>query len=932
MYEDQVAYFTESGTAPNLVGTANVLGGESVAVTGNRVSRQMQANNNAYFTSDDGVLKLESETSDVFKAGVPPALDLRASFLALNGPIKGNTQVGWRCIFGRRDGNDNLLLGSPSDILTLANATVLSASWTRTSNVVTVTTSSAHNLSVGMIVSVSNSSGGSPDVAAGDYTILTVPDATSYTFAETAADDGSGNTLDYAVSRTTRLEISIPTEIDDVGDAWFVQIYRTSQTSSSAVSPPANFKLIEERQITAAEIAANLLFFDDDIDDILLGEELYTNPNSQEGELQANDRPPLCEDVTLFKGMALYGNITTRHFVEMSLVAPGDLANNDFVEVRVDATTRRYVCRTGVGNKTVTAEAVAGTGTITITYTSHGFTTGDVIRVSRISGTLTVGTYAVTVVDPDNFTITSVGESATDLDFQGLTDGTNPIFTLDNSSASVSVQLRDTAQGLVKAINRDGSSLVYARYTSGITDIPGMFRLEAKGFTGQISLRANTLTAGGAFSPALPDSFSTGTQVTSRNDDLPHTFSVSKLNEPEAVPRVNQFPVGARNKQILRVLALRDTAILLKEDGVYRVTGDSPDTISVTALDTTVITVAPSTAVVLNNQIPCLTNQGLCLVTDSSVQIISRVIEDEIQPLLGLDGIENLASGVGYESDRLYHLSMPGVNEEEVTVTWVYNVLNQSWTESDVLFKQAVVGPNDRLYFITTGGILERERKDQTKLDFTGQNYAITVDSVAADGLSAVITSSSIVPQAGWVLEKDDLISRLVLVVESVGAGKYSISFPRETNIEAADSLQLYSSYESRFILAPFHAGLVGRVKQFAEMQMHLRNSAASEFDIGFTGQFFESTQYVRWSAIGLESESGGWGSGPWGGFPWGEQDSIDLTTGTLPNTPVRIYVTPDHQRGTYLQPIVEHEQAAEPLNIQALAFAVRPYQQRVSR
>jgi hypothetical protein len=41
--------------------------------------------------------------------------------------------------------------------------------------------------------------------------------------------------------------------------------------------------------------------------------------------------------------------------------------------------------------------------------------------------------------------------------------------------------------------------------------------------------------------------------------------------------------------------------------------------------------------------------------------------------------------------------------------------------------------------------------------------------------------------------------------------------------------------------------------------------------------------------------------------------------------------VTREHVRGTYLQPIIAHDQAGEPLNIQALSFAIRPYGERVA-
>ena len=149
IFNNGVAVLEDTGTSPNETGDRTDLTGETVEIIGPRVSRTAESNKNFFFTTDNGVLKLESTTSAIFKSGMPPALDLRGDFLAENGPIGGGTsttdggQVAYRIVFGRRDSNNNLLLGVPSDILGFANAKVVGVSWTRTSNVVTVTAGSS---------------------------------------------------------------------------------------------------------------------------------------------------------------------------------------------------------------------------------------------------------------------------------------------------------------------------------------------------------------------------------------------------------------------------------------------------------------------------------------------------------------------------------------------------------------------------------------------------------------------------------------------------------------------------------------------------------------------------------------------------------------------------------------------------------------------
>lgn len=1008
---DGIGYFTNTGTSPNETGLLTTLSGATVTLSGLRVARSAQSNGNLYVTTDNGVVNLEAYNSTIRKAGVPPALDLRAAFSAANGPIAAQTQVAWRVVFGRRDANDNLLLGAPSDIVILTNSKIVGATWVRATNVVTVTTSSAHNLASSMQVVTSNAAGGTHTAAT--YTI-TVTSATTFTFAETAGDDGSGNTLDYTATRTSRLEVSIPSEIDSASDTWFVQICRSSQSLDQAVSPDADFRLIDEHELTSAEITAGVLFYDDDLDDILLGEELYTNPNSREGELQANDRPPLCDDLTVFKNHVIYGKLTTRHLLNLQVIDASAITAAGYIEVKVDTTTRRYIARAGVANSAVKSTSVTSSSGLLITYAAHGFSDGDTVYISKVTaGSLAVGTYYVRDKTTDTFKVTSTfgGTAAafgseTQVEFQGdytretavtlkawarasnvvtvtstahglstgmqvavtassggtpdVTSGIytitvvdvdtftfaetaandasgntltyaswQPMFQVDATSTSPSVQLRNTAQGLVKAMNRDAASLLYGRYTSDIDDVPGKVRLQAKGFTGAMYLRASTAGIGGGLSPTLPASFSTGTQVYSRSSDKPHAFAAAKVGEPVAVPTGNTSNVGSRNANLIRNVALRDSMIVIKEDGVYRVTGDSVSNFVITPIDTTITAVARSSIQVINNQVMFLSNQGIVIVTDSSVQIVSRKIEELVQPVLANADIDEETSAVAYETDRLYMISTSQPNVDGTSKTLIYNVLNDRWTESTRTFKQGAIGPSDRLYTISTDNKVVRERKDQTKIDYCGQNYDVTVTAVAADMLSATITSAAAVPVSGWVVVKAEIFSRIT-AVESLGSNSYTITFRKETNLVAADALQIYAKYKSTIKLVPFHAGLVGRSKQFSEMSMHFRNTDVSELTFYFTNNFFDSSAYETWRAV--DATTDGWGDGPWGAFVWGQADSIDIPTGTLPAPIARTLIPQLVARGTYIQPVIEHDQAGEPVNLQAIAWAVRAYGERVSR
>lgn len=926
-FSDRLAYFTDTGTAPNLTGTKTDLTGETFAVTAPRVARSLEQSGNLYVSTDNGVVKIDAYNGKIYKAGAPPGLDLRGIFQQANGVI-GNAQVGYRILFGRVDANDNTILGAPSDILVLTNAMITSVSYTSTgAGPYTVTvTSTAHGLLTGMTITVS----GATDADANGVRVITVTGANSFTFS-TVADPTSG-TLNYYATKKPHLEFSVNREITDATDKWFYRVYRTSQSTTDLTPPEVDFKQIDQQYLTAAQINAGVVFYDDVVPDVLLTSalELYTNPNSGEGEAQANTRPPKCEDMTLFQGYAFYFNCTTRHTIEIDVVDSTVISNGDKFEIKIASTTRNYVARTGAGNANTTATSATFVATtITVNYTSHGLLANDVILVSNAqgSGTLPSGTFTIASAAANSFTFTALAAptTLTTLDFQGVRNSSAEyIFQLDSSSSSASVRLAATAKGLIKAVNRDPSSLVYANYLSGITDTPGKMRFTAVGFGDPMNFLA---TAGGAgFSPLLPASFASGDQVVSKNQSRQNEAFVSKFQEPEAVPFANSIAIGSKNKAIQRGLALRNSVIVLKDDGVNKITGDNPRNFSATSLDNTVFIIAGDSASKANNTVYFLSNQGVCSATDSAVNVISRKIERVISPVVGKANVATATTGLGYESNRTFRITTIAPNDSTRTVTYLYNFLNDTWTSSDTLYAGGAVGPSDILYVIDSNGKLLKERKSQDKTDYCGQNYAITVTSVASDKLSAVISSPNVTPQVGDVILKSSVITR----IDSVsGSGTvFTLTFSSATTMVAADALQLYQKISSRVIFAPFHGGAIGREKQFSQLQLHTRDNGVYRLYITFTNTYFGTSEETTWFRP-LVSSTGGWGEFAWGFEPWGQAEGINNPVATTAAPPIRLYLPLFAQRATFVRTVIRHDEAADPLNIQALAWSIRAYAER---
>ncbi len=931
LYSNKISWLDSNGAE-----TVNPLySGVTVSETGGRIGRAVQANSNEYFTSDNGVLKLETYDGTVYSAGTPPALDLRAYLYATaaNGPIGdgsttgvvGDTQVGWRITFGKTDGNGNLLESAPSDIavLTVAPFTNVDFGWNGTTVTAVTSVSVPHGLVSGMTVTVS-------DVATstinGTY-VITVINPFAFTYPNTTpAGSGPGTVV---TSYEAKLEASVPSEIQDT--SYVYSIYRSSQSLSATASPALDFKLIKQAHLTTAQLSSRIVFFTDTISDIFQAsaEELYTNPNSQEGELQAASRPPLCQDVAFYKNHTFYANCTSRHSLEMALIStdPAYINAGSFIELKLGAVTRRYVFVSGVGNSTVTGTA-SGTTTVTVTYAAHGFSNGYTIYVSNVNGSVPEGTYTVSGVTTNTFQITSTGNTASSLDFEGITDGTNGIIQLVPPGSSPATALDATARGIVRAVNRDASSLVYSRYLSAPTDIPGKFYFAAKGFGSAFSVRADSDATGQAFSPTLPSSFSSGAQVTSSNDVLPNTIYTSKIGEPESVPLVNTLPIGSKSKAILRVVALRDCCIVIKEDGIYRIDGDQVTNFVSTILDSTVICLVPSSVYLIDNTVMMLSNQGVVKVSSSSVQIVSYKIELVFRAILGNPNLLSQTVGVAYESERLYMLTTLEPNTNVASTVYCYNTLSDCWTTWGETFKAGIVGPSDTLYLISEANVLMKERKNQNKLDYTGQDYPATVISVTGDGLAALINLGAVTPQPGDILVLNDVISRIKYV--TIAGPDFIVGFYRKTNL-AAGSATLYSRYDSTVKFAPYHGGAVNRGKQFSQFQVHLRDAGVSALDIVFANDSFGSSELTTWDASDVSSGDG-WGFSPWGLFPWGLDDGINLTYTTQPGPIVRTYVPRFAQRCTFIQAVLTHSVAGERLGIQEIGYTVRGYGERVSK
>ncbi len=914
----------------------NIQGSYSISLS--YTTRTQEQNQNLYFTTDGGICKLETYSGPVQKAGVPPALDLKGSTgNSATGPLPADSNTGYRIVFGRRDSNGNLLLGSPSDVAYVsvpADGTGLAYTrsgagpWT-----VTVVIDPSTGYRVGQQVIIS--AGTDPDVN-GTQTITAIPTANSIAFS-VAADPGAVGTLTMSFARDANLEASIPSEIDDASYNWFYQVYRSSSSDGLAVSPSPDFKLVGETLLTQADLNLGYVIFNDDVDPLLVGAELYTNPNTREGELQANARPPKAEDIQLYKGYMLYANITTRARLALQLISTLDLSSSSnvisFFATAITEHYRSFVA--GVGNRTVSATSVAGVTTVTITYASHGASNGWTVELVSVTGSVPRGTYTVSGVTANTFDITSTGNTASAIDFYFVTNGSEPIFFVDTVSSSLAVQIANSAYYLVKAINRS-SAILYANYSSTFDESPGKIRFETKGFLLFTVYIKQSVAGVQPFLTPLPNSFSTGVQVSFEKDVLPNAIMVSKINEPEAVPVLQFFPAGAENQDIKRIFTLRDSEVILKEDGIFRMSGDTINDFQITVIDATVHCLSSVGACALNNLVHTISNQGLIQISENSVKIISRRIDDVIQPLLVAPTAMEIACAAGFETQRSFYFSVPSNINGIAPVTYIYNVLNECWFDTPRIFRNMCVGPSDTAFAILgeEANLLLRQRKSGNATDYS-DNFSVcsvTATSTGSTTAGVLVTGGTPrVPAVGDVILYNSALNRIVAVTPSPGI--YLVTFMDGTNIPtSATECIMYEAFQSIVKFSPFHAGQVGREKFFAQIQFHLRQPVITNLLIQFSTETYVDSGNTDWDTTNVSGALQGWGYEPWGLFPWGMTESITLRAGTLPSMIIRTLVPFYAARSTFIQAKFTHSEAAEPMLMQAVSWSVRGYGERVTR
>lgn len=618
-----------------------------------------------------------------------------------------------------------------------------------------------------------------------DIIVTFLQDSPTSKIANPSAFDNSNATS----SATVDVKFTIPSSITTAN---FYQIYRTAVNQATGpitlddIDAGDEMGLVFEGNPTSAEITSKEITVHDITPDSFRGANLYTNPQSGEGILQANEPPPFAVDIAGFKNHVFFANTKTRHKLSFSLLGITELTSGVSTFSISDGTTtntfnfasgsqevssiqtvadisnslnNKYFLINSINTSYYVWYNVSGAGTdpavtgktgievkILTNDTANTVASETQKSIQKNSDfTATVLSNTVTVTNVLSGVATNAADFNTTFTISTTTQGTGENSStqtvLLSSLPTPAQQVDETARSLVRVINKQTSGLTYAYYLSGTSDVPGQIVLENRVLTGnKFYLFVNDSdTTGISFSPSLPDTGDTGYQskVTSDNEVSPNRLYYSKLQQPEAVPLVNYIDVGAKDQAIMRIMASRDSLFILKEDGVYRLSGEGGVVgFNVSGFDLSTILLAPNSPALLSNQIYCLANQGVIRISDTGIQVISRPIENQILPLTLHTNFKKSVFGVGYESDRSYLLwTTTFSNDSLATQCFRYNTFTDAWTKWKIS-KTCGLVVSDKLY-LGAGDInrIEKERKNFDRTDYADREYKFTIGTSAVNSL-----------------------------------------------------------------------------------------------------------------------------------------------------------------------------------------------------
>lgn len=560
-----------------------------------------------------------------------------------------------------------------------------------------------------------------------------------------------------------------------------IEVYRTKAVADTAVPSDETF-LAREYTVTSGDVTNGYALILDTLVEAMLGAPCYVNA-SQQGILLGNEPPPIAHDMAWFGGVAWYANLIGRYYVSTTLTkilgdtpgSPGDVG------------LRRQRISVSMTNGSPVITMASTTGLVAGMMAADNLTN----PTTTDGGGIKKGTYIVTVDSGVQVTLSqncTLTDAARNVDFRdkltvagtefyfGVGSVVPPdqvaerIIAFGYSGGDTETLIRETTQYLAAMVGR----VMRTTHTVLISD-------DTISRPGQVLIR-EAYPGGSAFTVLLNRSSVSeldlgGAGQTAIRDVLPNGLAWSKLDQPEAVPLPYYARVGDSRRRIMRIFSLENALIVLKEDGIFRVSGTAPDGWRVDGPYHGAATLVPDAACVLDGWVYALTDRGIIRTDGAAVELISDpLIGDQLRDLQRTYAIGTLTQSnrvgffmLAHPRRRLVLLSTP-------VSAPLGEAVGASGSASAVLFSP-VTGAfstkylratgwrcgcydprKDALYVARGGGYWELQKERQAEADpesVRDDSRSVTIATV--DSSTKILTFSAL---DGWEPAAGDIVYR----------------------------------------------------------------------------------------------------------------------------------------------------------------------------
>lgn len=705
-----------------------------------------------YFTSTKGVYRLERLTDRPVLSGVPQALSGTLALSSAGSPqtLNDNFATAYRYVWGRRAANGRVMLGAPSGRITISNA----SGGVRD---VTHTIPFTDGLDDSYFLQVYRADGTPLPSQAPDemYLVHEKP------FADMAAYLNA--TL---ISRAAGGLVTVTTAVPHglVADQTITLVDKFSVPEDAINFPPKTlvvfqtptsntFRYFDSGPVTttsgsAVFQTASSYTFTDTTPDALKADALYTNINFNSSGVGASRyRPPLANATTTFGDHTFYGNVEVVERLTLNLLGVGGTSGLNLGQgvrfIFPDGGVEAYVANSSEMFPGMFQLYTSGTPAQNVANTAQSLVRA--INSRRAGGRL-YAHYASSDVDlPGQIIIESriPGEGRVTVVAFGRGDMWAPAL-----ASTIMITAGQAVRSVANEVTISTGAGVGHGFTAGQTVelLPPPSPTDAINFppgpkvitavpssTSFVYQEAGAPPAGTLVNIGSMSYRSTQAPVTTDDEAAPGGWMASDAANPDSVPFTIPEVAGDRYKRLYRFLVLGNSLFMLKEDGLFRLTGSSPETFAVDHVDSTVRFVAPDTAVAIGSKAYALTTQGLMSWTESTrPEPASVPIEDVFRDLVEAERelVEQNAFAVNDDAARRAYFFLPDpTNTEEPGASriYVYHTLTDAWTRWDKRGATALIHPVDGKLYVApppayfggpTAAPPYRERRTGTNADY----------------------------------------------------------------------------------------------------------------------------------------------------------------------------------------------------------------------